>query len=188
MKKTMKKQDFINAWNDTRNIRNEYKNLTNEQIKLKLRQNSLPFAVCMQHIVGDFNFGTVVRSSNAFGAREVFYLGGTKKWDRRSAVGSHNYIDVSYLSNFEDLERLKATYYFVGVDNIEGSVPLEKFTWESQLPPLMIFGEETNGLVPEVIEMCDVIVSITQRGSVPSMNVGAAASITMYDFCAKYKK
>jgi tRNA G18 (ribose-2'-O)-methylase SpoU len=178
---------IISFFEDTRNVIDEFKGVPTESIKEKLTERSLPFAVAMEHFSGDFNLGTVLRNANAFGAREVFYVGGRKKWDKRAACGVAHYTSFSHLIEINELIPLKEKYRFIGVDNIPGSVPLEGFDWGNE-PVLMIFGEEGSGLTYGVIELCDAVVAITQRGSVRSLNAGCASAIAMYDYSCKARK
>mgnify|MGYP001238047171 CR=1 FL=1 len=136
----------------------------------------------MEHWQGDFNIGTMIRNANAFNAEKVFYYG-KKKYDRRGAVGTHHYVDLAHINDPGRLVSLKSSFTFVCLDNVEGSVPLESFVWPDN--PLMIFGEEGTGLTDEMLSLADHVVSITQYGSVRSMNVGTSSGIAMYDFMRK---
>ena len=60
---------------------------------------------------------------------------------------------------------------------------MEDFVWPEN--SLMIFGEEGIGLSDEMLSLADHIVSITQYGSVRSMNVGTTSGIAMYDYTSK---
>jgi len=169
----------------------KYEGFSDEEVKADLYSKSLPYAVLMMQIQGDFNFGTVVRNANAFGAREAFYYGPRKKWDRRSAVGTYHYTKVTWLpeaNGLDEILKLKESYpNFIGVDILPGiSSNMEEFDW--QAGSLMVFGEEGLGLSSKILEMCDHIVHITQRGSVPSVNVGTASGIAMFDFGRRYEK
>lgn len=167
------------------NVANHFKGLTVEEIKSELRATANPFAVCFEHWIGDFNMGTGIRNANAFNAQEVFYLG-DKKWDRRSAVGVHNYTDVTWLTTMEEFLKLREKYTIVGIDNIPGkSVPLASFQWPANT--LMVFGEEGTGLTPEMQALCSSIVEIEMYGSVRSLNCGVASGIMMHDLVSKYK-
>ena len=166
------------------NVIDEFKGLTVEEIKTKLKERARPFSILMESWQGDFNIGTCIRNANAFCAREVFYIG-KKRYDKRGAVGVYNYTDVKYLSSFDDLLKLKDIYTFVGVDNIVDSIPVEDYSWSRM--SLLIFGEEGCGLTPEMIQVCDAMVKISQWGSVRSLNAGTASGIIMYDFVNKIK-
>ena len=175
------------------NVIEDYKNCTVEEVNRKLRETAFPYAVLMQHIQGDFNIGTVIRNANAFNAEKVFYFG-NKRYDRRGTVGTHHYTDIQYLTDLDKLRDLKKEYCFIGVDNTESSESIFDLSWKKLevtttrllqndlRKSLFLFGEENNGLIPEVLDMCDVVVHIPQFGSVRSLNVGTASGVVMYEF------
>lgn len=158
------------------NVIDEYKSLTTNEIKEKLKENKLPYAVCMQNFISEYNFGTFVRSSNAFSAEHVYYLG-QKKWDRRSSLGSHIYQDITFLEEESHLERLKSKYKFVAVDNLPGAISIYDYKFEPNC--LFLFGSEGEGLLPSVSAMCEEMIYIPQTGSIRSLNVGCASAIIM---------
>lgn len=176
-------EEHFRSW--SYNVEDRFKGLPVEEIKEHLQKTSNPFSVCFEHWIGDFNMGTGIRNSNAFNAREVFYIG-DKRWDRRSAVGVYNYTDVSWISSIDELLSLKEKYVFIGVDNVPGSVALSTFSWPENA--MMIFGEEGAGLTPEIQKHCQAIVAIEMFGSVRSLNCGTASGIVMYDYINKFRK
>lgn len=165
------------------NVTDEYKSWDVNDIKNDLRTKAHSFAVLMEHWKGDFNISTMIRNANAFNASQVFYIG-RKRFDRRGTVGTHHYVDLNYLSDFDELLKLKEKYVFVALDNnLDCCVPMETFEW----PPnaLMIFGEEGEGISPLLLKKCDYCVNISQFGSVRSLNVGTSSGIAMYDWILK---
>lgn len=166
-----------------RNVADKFKSMPDEEVRAELKRTANPFAVCFENWTGDFNISTGVRNANAFNAEAVYYVG-NKKWDRRGAVGVHNYTDVIFIPTIEDLIELKKQYTFVGVDNVEGAVPINSFVWKTN--SLLIFGSEGVGLTPEIIKMCDNVVYIKQFGSVRSLNAATASGIVMNDFVTKF--
>ena len=172
---------------DKRNIKDRYKGWVDELIREDLEANYFPFAVLMEHLIGDFNIGTIVRTANAMGAERVYYCG-KRKWDRRGAVGTHNYTTVEHLI---DLDHVAAAannhnYTMVGLEATEGARSLYGFEWPKK--PLIIVGEEGRGLSDEMLDKCEYIVEIPQYGSVRSLNAATAAGIAMYDFVHKYQR
>lgn len=163
------------------NVIDEFKGNSLSEIKETLKTNALPFAPLMTQIHGDFNFSTVVRNANAFGAKEVFYFGPRKKWDRRGAVGTYLMTDVRWLSSIEEILELRKEYpHFVAMDIIPGiSKSIENYVWKPGT--ILFFGEEQQGLQKEILDICDEILHIPQRGSVRSINVGTASGITMHE-------
>ena len=177
---TVVEQNKWNSW--TYNVEDRFKGKSQEEIKQILKSTSHNFAVMMEHWNGDFNIGTMIRNANAFNAEKVFYYG-KKKYDRRGAVGTHHYVDLNFIGDDDGLISLKSDFVFVCLDNVEGSVPMEDFKWPKN--SLMIFGEEGVGLTDKMLSMADYTVSITQYGSVRSMNVGTTSGIAMYDYTKK---
>ena len=169
------------------NVIDEFKPLTQEQIKTEVAKRTLPISILMSNIQGDFNFSSVIRNANAFGARNIYYIG-NKKFDRRGTMGVMHYSTVTYLKSMQELIDLKSQYSFVAADNVDGAKPIETFNWSTAKSPLVIIGEESVGIPQEIFDLADVKVSIKQRGSVRSLNAATAAGIILYDFCAKYTK
>jgi tRNA G18 (ribose-2'-O)-methylase SpoU len=175
--------DHFRLWQ--RNVIDEYKPLSEDEIKAKLQATSFPYAVCFENFINDFNIATGIRNANAFNAREVFYIG-DKKFDRRGTQGVHNYMEINWLKSIEDFLKLKDKYKIVGFDNIPGSVPISTYKWEPM--SMIVFGSEGVGLTPLMQSYCDELVFIEQFGSVRSLNVATAAGIAMNDFVSKYRQ
>lgn len=166
-----------------RNVVDEFKKLSTQEIRQRLRRNAHDFAVLMEHWNGDFNISTLIRNANVFNAKHVFYIG-KKGYDRRGTVGAHHYVDLTHAKSIDDIVQLKKDYTFVGIENNIGRcVSLPDFTWPRN--PLMIFGEENGGISDELLALCDHKVSIPQWGSIRSMNVGTCSGIAMYDYVTK---
>lgn len=179
---------------DTRNIADRFKGMTEEEIADALSPRS-PFQAWFFNLAGDFNKATGLRNANAFNAEQVVFIG-SKKWDRRGAVGTHHYTPLSFLDPSDFAARVgqaKAQgYHIVGVDNVEGAVPVHswRLTYDQTKadairPYIFIFGEEQLGLSAETLALCDEVVYIPQQGTVRSLNVGTASGIIFYDFMNK---
>lgn len=170
---------------DTRNILNKYKYWETEAVKADLDTKRQNFSVLCTNIQGDFNIGSIIRNANAFLAKEVIIYG-KKKWDRRGAVGTHNYTNFNHVREADDLPALFSQYdRIIGVDNVDNAVPIESYKWDANNNILICFGEENSGLTEEVVSLCDDVVYIQQYGSVRSLNVGCASGIVMYDYMRK---
>lgn len=167
------------------NVVDKFKSMDVDSIKSELRKTALPFSVCMENWLGDFNMATAIRNANAFNAKEIFYIG-TKRWDRRGAVGVQNYSEIKWISHLDDLIKLRDKYVFVGIDNVPGSVSIHTHSFVPNT--LMFFGEEGVGLTPAIQALCDVILHIDMFGSVRSLNCGTASGIAMYEFSSQWSR
>lgn len=175
---------------DTRNIQDKYKAWEHDLIVSELRDNYTGIEVLMVNIEGDFNFGSVVRNANNFGAARVFYVG-SKKWDKRSAVGTHHYTEVIHLgTSLEDLEEwldiYGRGYDIIALENNVNyeTVPLNEMDY-GMAPQLLVVGSESEGLPELVLDRATVCVEIPSYGSVRSLNVATATGIALYDYCSK---
>ena len=169
----------------SRNVIDYYKEWETDQIKADLDTRRLPFITAFENISGDLNKSSGIRNSNAFLARESWIVG-KKKWDRRGAVGSHNYIHLKYANFLGEVwleNEYIRKYKWVAVDNIPGATPITEYDWKPN--SFMIFGEEQRGVSPLGLGMADDIVYIPQLGSVRSLNVSVASGIVMYDYLTK---
>jgi len=176
-----KDKNYLWEWN--RNVIDEFKSLTNDEIKAKLRETAFPYAVCIEHWLQDFNIATCIRNANAFNASEVFYLG-EKKWHRTGSLGVQNYTPIKFLQSIDEFLKLKTKYTIVGVDNYSGAIPINNFEYPDN--PLFVFGGEGPGLTPGMQELCEHMIYIPQFGSVRSINAGTASGIIMNDFVTKF--
>lgn len=168
-----------------RNVADYLKWMTDDETKKHLDEQRLNFGVLIMNLLFDNNAGNIVRSANAFGANEII-LYGHKKFDRRASVGAEFYSHFRHLKYTEDLDKLFKEYeMIVAVENTPDAIPLKSFEWNKDKKTLMIFGQESGGIPKEILDKCDAIVSINQRGSVRSLNVAVAAGIVMNDYGEK---
>lgn len=164
-----------------RNVIDHYKAFSDSFIRDDLFNKSFDLEVIAENFAYDFNIATLVRNANAFKARKV-WLTGNKRWDRRGAVGTHNYTPVEHVVNAEGFyKKTSTTRTLIVVDNIPSSVDLFSFTWPST-PISLVFGQESIGVSNLVLKYAHSVVSIPQQGSVRSLNVGTSSGIVLYDF------
>jgi tRNA G18 (ribose-2'-O)-methylase SpoU len=170
---------------DRRNVLDHYRYWTVEAIVADLDTRRHDFGVAIENWQHDANIGTVVRTANAFLAREVLIVG-RRRWNRRGAMVTDRYQHLRHLPSVADLSGYARTHGFtvVGVDNTGGSLPIES----TPLPrrSLFLFGQEGPGLSEAAHEAADLTVSIAQFGSTRSINAGVAAGIAMHAWICQH--
>ena len=172
--KTKEKELVLNSLN----VIDQYKEMERAKIKEDLARKSFPYSIMMQHVNGDFNISTFIRNGNAFGVERIFYWG-KRQWDRRGAVGSHNYKQLDHLKSEDNIHSLREQYRFVAVENNISYPCKELNSFQPQENDLYIFGEESKGIEDWILNICDDYVYIPQFGSVRSLNVGTSSGIVM---------
>ena len=170
---------------DRRNVVDEFRYWRLEAIVAALDERRHGFHVAIENWGHDFNIGSVVRTANAFLAREVHIIG-RRRWNRRGAMVTDRY---QHLRHHPSTEQFLAWARqeglpVIAVDNVAGSEPLELF----DLPPrcVLLFGQEGPGVSPEVLEAAAATVAIEQFGSTRSINAGAAAAVTMHAWIRRH--
>jgi tRNA G18 (ribose-2'-O)-methylase SpoU len=173
------------AGGDRRNVVDRYRYWRREAIVADLDTRRHDFHVAVENWQHDFNIGTVVRTANAFLAREV-HIVGRRRWNRRGAMVTDRYQHVRYHPGIEELLAYAtgAGLTLVGIDNLPGSVPLESVPLPRR--SLLLFGQEGPGLSAEALEAASGHLEITQYGSTRSINAGAAAAVVMYEWCRRW--
>ena len=170
---------------DRRNVVDRYRYWRTDEIVADLDRRRHDFHVAIENWQHDFNIGSVVRTANAFLAREV-HIVGRRRWNRRGAMVTDLYQHVHHHPSIDDLAACAHTEQLVvvGVDNLPGAVPLE--TYDVPRNSLFLFGQEGPGLSEEARAAADVVLSIAQFGSTRSINAGAAAAIAMHAWVRRH--
>lgn len=170
---------------DTRNVVDRYKGWPMERIVADLDARRHPFHVAIENWQHDFNIGSVVRTANAFLAKEVHIIG-RRRWNRRGAMVTDRYQHVRHHPTVDEFvswahgEGLRV----IGIDNLPGSVPLETYALPKAC--VLVFGQESVGLSDEVREAADATLAIAQYGSTRSINAGAAGAIAMHSWIRQH--
>ena len=170
---------------DRRNVVDKYRYWRMEAIIADLDQHRHEFHVAIENWQHDLNIGTVVRTANAFLAREVHIIG-RRRWNRRGAMVTDRYQHLRHHSSVAEVLTFarEQDLSVVAIDNVPGSVPLET----AELPErcLLLFGQEGPGVSPQAQEGAIMTCSIAQFGSTRSINAGVAAGIAMHTWIRQH--
>jgi tRNA G18 (ribose-2'-O)-methylase SpoU len=173
------------AHGDRRNVVDRYRYWRREAIVADLDGRRHDFEVAIENWRHDLNIGTVVRTANAFLAREV-HIVGNRRWNRRGAMVTDRYQHVRHhpdVAGFVALMQARGLAV-VGVDNLPGAVALETTVLPRRC--VLVFGQEGPGLSEAVRTAADVVCSIAQFGSTRSINAGVASGIAMHTWVRQH--
>ena len=173
------------AAGDRRNVVDRYRYWRHEAIVADLDGRRHDFHVAIENWHHDLNIGTVVRTANAFLAREV-HIVGNRRWNRRGAMVTDRYQHLRHHPTIDDLLAWAAgqDLPIVGVDNLPGARPLESTPLPRQC--VLLFGQEGPGLSEPARRAAALVVSISQYGSTRSINAGVASGIAMHAWIRRY--
>ncbi len=173
------------AEGDRRNVVDRYRYWRHEAVVADLDARRHDFHVAIENWQHDLNIGTVVRTANAFLAREVHIIG-RRRWNRRGAMVTDRYQHVRYHETARALAEWadERDLVVVGVDNLPGSVPIETVHLPRRC--VLLFGQEGPGLSAPARDASALVCSIAQYGSTRSINAGVASGIAMHTWIRQH--
>ena len=165
---------------DSRNLIDEYKGKTNEQVFDALEKKRIPLEIAIENVEHDFNIGSIVRTANSFNVKKVHIIG-KKKYNRRGAMCTDKYLQIEHHSKIEDFLKTQKHRELIAIENnVERAKPLSKKQFKPETT--LIFGSENNGITEELLNTAKDVRFIESFGSTRSVNVGVAAGIAMYEY------
>lgn len=153
-----------------------------------VKEHPRAFVLALDHLQDPQNFGALIRSAEALGARAAIV-----PKDRSVTVtnavysasaGSVETLPLVCVVNLgEALERLKKMeFWIVGA---ERATPGAKATPPWKIPDfekvVLVLGAEYEGLSQRISGLCDWHVEIPLSGKIESLNVASAGAILMYE-------
>lgn len=137
--------------------------------------------VLLENIKDAGNLGTILRTSVAFGADAVILFGDSVDLYNpkcvRSAVGNLWKIPVFEIKDFGELEKT-----FEGFNRVATLPRAKKYlkAYKSQLPCLVMFGSEADGLSDKLINFATDSVKIEMAEGVESLNLSVSCAVVLY--------
>ena len=137
------------------------------------------------------NIGSVFRTADAFAIEAVYLCGITAKPPHReinkTALGATESVNWTY---FEDTQtavnKLKEDGWKVyAIEQTENSLMLNNFKPLSNEKIALIFGHEVKGVEQKVINQCDGVIEIPQKGTKHSLNISVSAGVVIWDLVSK---
>jgi 23S rRNA (guanosine2251-2'-O)-methyltransferase len=165
---------------------------TTEQILDRAKtQGEKPFLVLLDGVEDPHNLGAVLRTAEAAGVHGVFIperraVGLTSVVAKVSA-GALDHISVGRVGNLTRLiqDLKEAGLWVYGIDPQAAKV----YTDIDMTGPIaLVFGGEGEGIRPGVLRECDDRIRISMQGRVQSLNVSAAAAVTLFEAVRQRRK
>ncbi|MCS7086623.1 MAG: TrmH family RNA methyltransferase [Bacteroidia bacterium] len=142
----------------------------------------------LENVRSLMNVGSVFRSADAFGIAKLYLAGFTGTPPHReihkTALGATESVEWEHDPNPVALaERLAAAgRTLIAVEHTDQSVPLFLVHSLNASAPVFVFGNEIDGVSPELLNLCAFAVEIPQFGAKHSINIAVAAGIVFYEY------
>lgn len=151
----------------------------------------LPAAVLLDNVRSMYNVGAFFRAADGAGLEKLCLCGITahppKKAISKTALGAEE--SVAWEHDWDAVktaERLRRSGFEIAA--IETSLrSVDLFDWQPKFPVCVAFGNEIEGLGPELLAMADTHVRIPMLGRKRSLNVATAGGIVLYELLRKYR-
>ena len=106
----------------------------------------------------------------------------------KTALGAESSVRWEYSGDgIKVIEQLRHAHYeIVAVETRIKSVDL--FDWQPVFPVCLIFGNEIDGITPEVSSLADTYLRIPMLGVKHSLNVSTAGGIVIYELLRKFRR
>ncbi|CAN5828047.1 23S rRNA (guanosine(2251)-2'-O)-methyltransferase RlmB [soil metagenome] len=145
----------------------------------------------LDHLQDPQNFGSLLRSAEAFGVTGVI-IPRDRSGEITPAVvnASAGAVEHQFIARVTNLGRTiddlkESGYWIVGLDRTAISQPLDDF--DPPNPVALVVGAEGKGLTASVSAQCDILVSIDQVGQIDSLNASVAGSIALFHLTRKFR-
>ncbi len=151
------------------------------------RSEKTPVVAVLENIRSAYNVGSVFRTADAFLLEGVYLTGYTAKPPhkeiRKTALGAEESVDWVYFPTAQEAIRvLKSKGYMVyAVEQVKGSLSLEKAVFTHDQKIAMVFGNEVTGVEQSTILQCDGCIEIPQLGMKHSLNIATAAGVVLWE-------
>jgi 23S rRNA (guanosine2251-2'-O)-methyltransferase len=151
----------------------------------------LPVAVLLDNVRSMYNVGAFFRVGDGVGVEKLWLCGITahppKKAITKTALGAEEMVrwehDWDAVRVAQGLRR--GGFQLAAIETSAQAVDL--FEWEPSFPVCVAFGNEVEGLRPELMEMADAHVRIPMMGQKNSLNVATAGGVVMYELWRKWR-
>jgi len=151
----------------------------------------LPAAVLLDNVRSMYNVGAFFRAADGVGLERLCLCGITahppKKGISKTALGAEEV--VAWEHDWDAIQmagRLRRRGFQIAA--IETSLhAVDLFEWQPKFPVCVAFGNEVEGLRPELLEIADTHVRIPMLGQKTSLNVATAAGVVVYELLRKYR-
>lgn len=153
---------------------------------------TLPVYVLLDNVRSMYNVGSFFRTGDAVRVEELILGGITayppKNQISKTALGAEE--TVPWEHHWDPAPRLRELHQSgCEIAAIETSVhAVDLFDWQPRFPVCLVFGHETDGVRPELMEQCDTHVRIPMLGRKHSLNVATAGGVLLYELLRKFRR
>jgi 23S rRNA (guanosine2251-2'-O)-methyltransferase len=152
---------------------------------------TLPVNVLLDNVRSAYNVGAFFRTGDATAIKHLYLCGITghppSREVTKTALGAEETVPWSYaVDPLAVVHQMRQQGCQVAA--IETNVrAVDLFDWKPHFPVCILFGNETDGLQPEVAAAADTYIRIPMLGRKHSLNVATAGGVVLFELLRKYR-
>ena len=151
----------------------------------------IPVDLVLDRVRSLYNVGAFFRSADAAGIGKLYLTGYTGHPPHpgiaKTALGAEESVEWEHQPGAVPLlESLRGEgREIAAVETSMHSVDL--YDWQPRFPVCVVFGNEVDGVSPEISQLADVHIRIPMLGVKQSLNVAVAGGVVLYELLRKYR-
>ncbi len=159
--------------------------VSSEQMIARAREKGEePFLLAVEGVQDPRNLGALIRTAAIAGVHGLILpsrrAAPLSSAAIKSSAGGVFSLPIGRVTNLNnELRALKEQGLWVVGTARDGETPL--YSSDLTLPLVLVVGSEEKGISPSLRRLCDLVVSIPQRGSLNSLNLSVAGGIVIYE-------
>lgn len=160
-----------------------------ERIEQVLDARLISVAILLENLYDPHNGAATIRSAEAFGVTDIHAIEVANRFDISSAItiGADRWLDVHRHRSVADaMSALRDAGFAICATVPEAALRLGEL--DAGRPWAIAFGNEHEGLSPELVAACDAAVSIPMFGFTQSFNLSVSVALALADLTARRRR
>lgn len=161
----------------------EYSSI-DDMIELAEERGELPFIILLDGLKDPYNFGAILRVSDAAGVHGLLIPKhqslALNASVARSSAGAIEHVPVARVTNLtQAIIELKEKGFWIYASHQDGETSYKELKYDT--PVALIIGSEGEGISSSLIKHSDFLIKIPMKGKVNSLNAAVAAGILSFE-------
>lgn len=146
-----------------------------------------PIILVLDDVRSMHNVGSAFRTADAFRVDSLYLCGYTPtpphRDIRKTALGAEETVTWKHFDTIgaalQDV--IAQGYTVVAVEQAEGSIALQEFSWDKRAPLALVFGNEVSGVSEEALSAAKHCIEIPQWGTKHSLNISVTVGVVLWE-------
>ncbi len=159
-----------------------------------IEQQKTPVVIVLDNVRSHLNVGSVFRTADAFLIEAIYLCGITgippHRDINKTALGATDTVSWKHFAaTTEAINELKKNgFKIISIEQAENATMLDEFVPVKGEKYAVVFGNEVDGVMQDVVSASDTVIEIPQYGMKHSLNIAVSVGVVIWDICSKLRK